>query len=176
MPHIEAIHIAEAARAPVRAVGEAVAVAGRGLAGDRYEHGAGTFSDWPRDHEFTLIEAEVIEAVEAEYGLHLTPGESRRNVTTRGVRLNPLVGRRFRIGQSVVCEGTRLCEPCAHLEVVTGHGGLCRVLAGRGGLRARIVTGGPMRVGDVITLLEEEEATDDGNTADHADAACPAGR
>ena len=178
MPHIEAIHIAPASRAPVRAVDAAVAIAGRGLAGDRYERGAGTFSDWPQDHEFTLIEAEVIEAVEGEHDLRLAPGESRRNVTTRGVRLNPLVGRRFRIGDSVVCEGTRLCEPCAHLELVTEKGGLCRILAGRGGLRAHILTDGPVRTGDAITILDEEEkeATYDGNAADHAADACPAAR
>ena len=154
MAHVEAIHVAEAARASVRAVDEAVAVAGRGLAGDRYERQSGTCSDWPRDHEFTLIEAEVVELVEDEFGLRLAPGESRRNVTTRGVRLNPLVGRRFRIGGEVLCEGTRLCEPCAHLEVVTGQGGLCRALAGRGGLRARLLTGGTIRVGDAITVEE----------------------
>ncbi len=171
--HVESIHVADAARAPVYAVDEAEAVAGRGLAGDRYERGAGTFSDWPRDHEFTLIEAEVIENAAEEFGLLLAPGESRRNVTTRGIRLNPLVGRRFRVGEHVVCEGTRLCEPCAHLEVVTQKGGLCRVLAGRGGLRARILTGGPIRVGDTITLLEEKETA---NEDDHAADACPAER
>ena len=151
---VEAIHIAEAARMPVRAVAEARARAGGGLEGDRYARGAGTFSDWPKDHELTLIEAEVIEDVAGEYGLHLAPGESRRNLTTRGVRLNDLVGLRFRIGAEVVCEGTRLCEPCAHLEVVTGRGGLCRLLAGRGGLRARIRTGGLIRTGDPITVEE----------------------
>ena len=87
----------------------------------------------------------------------LAPGETRRNVTTRGVRLNELVGRRFRIGGDVLCEGTRLCEPCAHLEVVTGKGGLCRLLAGRGGLRARLLTGGVIRTGDPLTLWGDGE-------------------
>lgn len=169
MGYVKAIHIADAARAPVRAVDEALAVAGRGLAGDRYERGAGTFSNWPHDHEFTLVEAEALDAAEAEFGLRLAPGESRRNVTTRGVRLNPLIGKRFRIGDTVVCEGTRLCEPCAHLEIVTQKGSLCRILAGRGGLRARIVTGGPIRVGDTIILLDEKETLvhhDDNAVAD----------
>lgn len=166
MGTVECIHIADVARGPVRAVDVAEAVAGRGLAGDRYEHGAGTFSDWPRDHEFTLVEAEVIAAVENEYGLRLAPGETRRNVTTTGVRLNALVGRRFRIGTEVVCEGTRLCEPCAHLENVTRCGGLCRMLAGRGGLRARIVSGGILRAGDAITVLDQvAEAGDAGRPA-----------
>lgn len=149
---VEAIHVTPRARAPMVAVAEAVLVAGRGIVGDRYFEGAGTFSDWPKDHEFTLIEAEAIEAVEAEYGLRLAPGETRRSVTTRGIRLNPLVGRRFRVG-AALCEGTRLCHPCAHLEVVTGKGGLARLLAGRGGLRARILEGGTVRIGDTVTCL-----------------------
>jgi hypothetical protein len=149
-PRIDAIHLADAARGPVRAVPEATAVAGRGLLGDRYERGAGTFSDWPRDHELTLVEAEVIEDLARHHDIHLAPGEHRRNVTTRGVRLNDLVGRRFRLGADVECEGTRLCEPCDHLEAVTARPNLCRLMAGRGGLRARIVTSGTIRAGDSI--------------------------
>jgi MOSC domain-containing protein YiiM len=127
---------------------------GQGIEGDRYARGAGTFSEWPRDHELTLVEAEVIEDVRAEWGLELAPGQTRRSVTTRGVRLNPLVGRRFRVG-GVLCEGTRLCEPCAHLEVVTGLGGLARMLAGRGGLRALVLEDGTVRVGDTISVETE---------------------
>jgi MOSC domain-containing protein YiiM len=138
---IEAIHIAPLARAPVVPVPNATLVAGRGIVGDRYFDRRGTFSDWPQDHEFTLIEAEAVEAVHAEYGLLLAPGETRRNVTTRGIALNALVGQQFRLGDTVLCVGTRLCHPCAHLEVVTGKGGLARLLADRGGLRARVLVG-----------------------------------
>ena len=151
---VEAIHITDIATTPLRAVTEVAARAGVGLEGDRYANAEGTFSTWPNDHEFTLIEAEAIEAAAQEYGLHLAPGESRRNVTTRGIALNPLVGKRFRVGE-VLCEGTRLCEPCAHLEAVTGKGGLARILAGRGGLRALLLTDGVIRAGDPITLDEE---------------------
>jgi MOSC domain-containing protein YiiM len=151
MPVVEAIYITDVATTPLRAVSEVTARAGVGLEGDRYAHAAGTFSSWPNDHQFTLIEAEAIEAVAREYGLQLAPGESRRNVTTRGIALNPLVGKRFRVGE-VLCEGTRLCEPCAHLEVVTGKGGLARMMAGRCGLRALLLTDGVIRVGDPITL------------------------
>lgn len=150
---VEAIHLADVAQGPMRAVSQAVALPGQGLEGDRYARGAGTFSDWPDDHEFTLVEAEALESVAAEHGLSLAPGETRRNITTRGIDLNALVGKRFRVG-AVLCEGTRRCEPCAHLEVVTKKGGLCRLLAGRGGLRARLLTGGTIHVGDVVT--EEE--------------------
>ncbi|MBC8104191.1 MAG: hypothetical protein H7Z41_16575 [Cytophagales bacterium] len=153
VPRIEAIYLAPLARAPMTIVSEATLVAGRGIVGDRYFDQAGTFSDWPLDHEFTLVEAEAIEAVASEYGIVLAPGETRRGVVTRGVALNALVGRRFQIGGLVLCEGTRLCPPCAHLEVVTGKGGLARMLAGRGGLRARILTGGVIRPGDELILL-----------------------
>ncbi len=132
-------------------------MAGRGIVGDRYFDRAGTFSDWPHDHEFTLVEAEAIEAVATEYGLTLEPGETRRNVTTRGIALNALIGKQFRIGETVVCEGTRLCHPCAHLEVVTGKGGLARLLANRGGLRAHILVGGTIRPGDTIEVFDRGE-------------------
>lgn len=149
---IEAIHLADAAVAAPRAVSQATAIPGRGLATDRYERGRGTFSDWPKDHELTLIEAEVIEALAREHDLHFAPGETRRNLTTRNVRLNDLVGQRFRIGPDVECIGTRLCEPCDHLERVTHRPNLCRLMKGRGGLRARILSPGTIRVGDAITL------------------------
>jgi MOSC domain-containing protein YiiM len=138
---------------PVQEVSEVVLIAGRGIAGDRYASGAGTFSTWPKDHELTLIEAEVLENVESEHGLTFAPGELRRNIITREVRLNGLVGKRFNIGQAV-CEGTRLCEPCAHLERFLNRPGLTRLFAGRGGLRAIIIEGGPVRVGDSIAVVE----------------------
>lgn len=150
---VEAIHIAPLAQGEMVAVPEALVEAGKGVRGDRYAAGAGTFSTWPRDHEFTLVEAEAIESAAAEYGISFVPGETRRNITTRGIGLNPLVGTRFQVGEAV-CEGTRLCEPCAHLENVTGKGGLARILAGRGGLRAVVLETGIVRVGDTIVPCE----------------------
>jgi hypothetical protein len=147
---IESIHLAPAALAPAHAVPETTAVPGRGLLGDRYERGLGTFSTWPKDHELTLVEAEVLEDLAQNHDVHFAPGETRRNLTTRNLRLNDLVGRRFRIGPDVECEGTRLCEPCDHLERVTARPNLCRLMKGRGGLRARILTAGTIRVGDAI--------------------------
>ncbi len=84
----------------------------------------------------------------AERGIELPPIESRRNVVTRGIRLLDLIGRRFRIGE-VVCEGVRPCPPCKHLEEITGKK-VMRPLIHRGGVRARIVEGGWIRVGDPI--------------------------
>ncbi|MDP9484340.1 MAG: MOSC domain-containing protein [Actinomycetota bacterium] len=123
---------------------------GRGLEGDRYFWGLGTFSDGT-DTELTLVEAEAVEALAREHGLDLEPGEARRNVVTRGVRLNALVGEEFRIGE-VRLRGVRLAEPCAHLARLVGREAL-QGLAHRGGLRAEILAGGVLRAGDAV---EEE--------------------
>ena len=146
------IHLARAARLPMSSVTEARAVPGRGLEGDRYSNGAGTFSSSRKPgREITLIEPEAIEALARDYGLALKPEESRRNLVTRGVALNHLVGRDFKIGE-VTLRGIRLCEPCSHLEqlvqkpVTTG-------LVHRGGLRAQIISGGIVRAGDSVEAL-----------------------
>ncbi len=141
--------------APQRAVSmvkvdSVLAIAGQGLEGDRYASGAGTFSGQPgTGREVTLIEAEAIESLEREYDVTLDAAESRRNLVTRGLPLNHLVGRAFRVG-AVTLRGTRLCEPCGHLEQLT-RPGVRRGLVHRGGLRAEIVTGGVIRAGDAAT-------------------------
>jgi MOSC domain-containing protein YiiM len=147
---VVSIHIAPAARAPTVAVEEVHAVPGQGLEGDRYFKRTGTYSPHPGSgRQITLIESEAVEALEQEYGVALGPGESRRNVVTRGVPLNHLVDREFRVG-SVTLRGTRLCEPCLHLERLTARKGTRRGLVHRGGLRADILTDGVIRVGDAI--------------------------
>jgi MOSC domain-containing protein YiiM len=150
---VEAIHVAPAAGALMVSVGEAVALAGRGLASDRYADGAGTFSSWPKDHEFTLIEAEAIEAMNEAPGVRLASGDARRNVTTRGIALNDLVGREFLVG-AVRCLGTRLCPPCEHLRGLLKIPDLLRIMNGRGGLRATLLEGGTIRVGDAIVTID----------------------
>jgi len=154
---VEWIHIASAAGAAMVAIDEAIAIPGRGLAGDRYEAGAGTFSNWPKDHELTLIEAEAIDAMNAEHGLQLGPGDTRRNVTTRGVALNDLVGREFLIG-SVRCLGTRLCPPCDHLRKLLGIAEIVQIMNGRGGLRARILSAGSFQTGAIIASEQRTDA------------------
>jgi MOSC domain-containing protein YiiM len=150
---VEAIHIAPARAAPMEPIAEVNAIAGVGLAGDRYAAGLGRWSDDPKvDRDITLVEAEELERLAAEDGIRLRPGETRRNVTTRGIRLNELVGRRFRIG-AVVCEGTRLCEPCQYLTDLVGRP-ILRPLVHRAGLRARILAGGPIRLGDEVIALD----------------------
>ena len=129
------------------------AIAGVGLEGDRYASKSGTWSPDSRvDRDITLIEAEVIDDLAATDGIHLAPGETRRNVTTRGIRLNDLVGRRFRVGDAV-CEGTRLCEPCQHLNDVLGKP-ILRPLVHSAGLRARILEGGEIAIGAEVAPLD----------------------
>ena len=149
---VEAIVVAPEAEAPMHQVDRAVARAGRGLEGDRYFEERGTFSNTHgRGYDLTLIEAEVLDGLELPAG-RLTPEEARRNVVTRGIDLNALVGTHFRVGE-VECFGQRLCEPCAHLErltAATGKPGTLRALIHKGGLRADVLSDGEIRVGDEI--------------------------
>ena len=134
----------------MRSVANAQVVVGRGLEGDRYYSQLGTYSNQPGSgRDVTLIEIEAIEGLKRDYQIQLEPDQSRRNIVTRGIALNHLVEQEFRIGD-VVLRGTRLCEPCAHMEKLRVKGAL-RGLIHRGGLRAEIVKGGIVRVGDVIT-------------------------
>ena len=149
---VEAIFIAAEAEGPMRPLEEIRAVPGKGLEGDRYFAGDGTFYEERKPgQDLTLIEAEAIAAMAAEDGVEIAPGEARRNVVTRGIGLNDLVGRRFTVGE-IECVGDRLCDPCSHLEKITKPGVL-KGLVNRGGLRANIVRGGRIAVGDEITEL-----------------------
>ena len=155
---VEAIAIADRAEAPMQEITTARALPGRGLDGDRYARRVGTFT--PRSgrgsgYDLTLIEAEVLDELTLPDGQRLGYAEARRNIVTRGLDLNALVGQRFRVGD-VECVGRRLCEPCAHLERLT-HKGVLRRLIHRGGLRADILTEGSISVGAVITCLEPDE-------------------
>jgi MOSC domain-containing protein YiiM len=148
--NVVSIYIARDAAVPMESREEVIAVAGQGLEGDRYFEGRGYWSKTPGvSREVTLIELETIEALEREKSIAIAPGAARRNVVTRGVPLNHLVGREFQVG-AVRLRGTRLCEPCAYLEGLT-HRGVLAGLIHRGGLRAEIVTGGTIRVEDPIT-------------------------
>ncbi len=140
---VEALALAPAATAPMRLVDRATAIAGRGLRGDRYADAAGTFSaPHATGLALTLVAAEALD------DLGVSAQEARRNVVTRGVDLDALIGRRFWVGE-VECVGRRRCEPCAHLERLT-RPGILRALVHRGGLRADILSGGEIRVGDRV--------------------------
>jgi MOSC domain-containing protein YiiM len=148
---VESIHIAPAAEGPMQAVDQVVAGPGAGLDGDRYALKVGTFYKPAPDYELTLIEAEAIEALRRDYQVELAAGDARRNIVTRNVALNHLVGREFAIGD-VRIRGIRLCEPCDHLQKVTGKS-VIKGLLHRGGLRAQILTQGTIRVGDSVSVI-----------------------
>jgi MOSC domain-containing protein YiiM len=146
---ILAIHVHERSGEMPHSVPEARLIAGKGIPGDA-KHAAAERNPGPEraDQALTLIESEALEAAARDYGIHLSGAESRRNVLTQGVALNHLVGREFRVG-SAVCFGVELCEPCGHLEKMTGKG-VVKALLHRGGLRARILRDGVARPGDPV--------------------------
>jgi MOSC domain-containing protein YiiM len=146
---IQAIHVASEPASPTFAVDEVRAVPGLGLEGDRtYLAAERAGATTKPENEVTLIESEALEALARDYGVELTGATSRRNLLTRGVALNHFVGRDFRVGETTL-HGLELCEPCGHLERLTKTG-VVKGLLHRGGLRARIVTGGVIRRGDSI--------------------------
>lgn len=146
---VVSIHLIASAGGAAAAVAQAKALPGKGLEGDRYGSGTGTYSHKPGpSRELTLIEEEALAGLKRDDGLDLAPGDSRRNVVTRGVPLNHLVNAEFTVG-AVRCRGIRLCEPCARLAELTdpkAHPGLVH----RGGLRAQILNEGVIRVGDAV--------------------------
>jgi MOSC domain-containing protein YiiM len=146
---VVSIQVSSEASRTMRSRRRVEAVAGRGLKGDRYYLGTGTYSDRPdASRQVTLIESEAIEALASGYALRLPARDTRRNITTRGVPLNHLVGHEFRVGGARF-RGIRLCEPCSHLEQLTGKA-LRAGLVHRGGLRAEILEGGMIAVGDPV--------------------------
>ncbi len=150
---VESVSIAAAGSAPVERREAVEAEAGRGLVGDRYFLGNSTAHVKGRTigpgRQLTLIEAEAVDAAAHEEGI-VTPAASiRRNIVTRGVPLNHLVGREFSVGP-VRVRGVELCEPCNHMETLVGKPGIREALIHRGGLNAEILTSGTIRVGDVI--------------------------
>ncbi len=150
---VEAIHVAPEAGAPMEPRDRVRTHAGRGLDGDRYTTGTGHWSAIRRSGDgLTIVAAEAIDAVNAEHGLGLAPGDTRRNVTVRGVDLDALIGREFAIG-AVRVRGVRRCEPCQYLEGLLDKPVLVP-LVHRGGLRVEILTDGEIAVGDPIEPID----------------------
>lgn len=138
------INITSVAEGPMQSTDEVRAIPGRGLEGDRYfDH-----EEKRPDRELTLVEVEAIEALRSEFQVDFDLSGTRRNVVTRGVPLNHLVGKEFWIGD-VKARGIRLCEPCAHLQRLS-HPKVLPGLIHRGGLRAQILSEGIIRVGEPI--------------------------
>ena len=140
---VEAINIGPERQLP-SPVERVAAHAGKGLLGNRYYFDEGA----EPGRALTLIATEALEAMAAENGIEITAAESRRNVLTRGIDVNALVGKRFRVGE-VECVGVELCHPCKHLESMTKPG-VIKGLANRGGLNADILSDGEIAVGDEV--------------------------
>ena len=162
------IYVSEVKTAPMQSLTKATALKGKGLAGDRYAAKAGTFtpnSTRLRGYDLTLIEAEAIERLTLTDGSKLDPADARRNLVTRGIDLNALVGREFTIG-TVRVFGQRLAEPCVHLQRLTKPG-IVAGLVHQGGLRADVLTDGEIRVGDRIEAAAQSSSSrnqiDDGS-------------
>jgi MOSC domain-containing protein YiiM len=147
--NLVAIQIGRVAEGRLDSVPEVRAIPGKGLEGDRYFRGEGSFSKNPGGgRQVTLVASEMLDLLRDEHGIALQAAETRRNLVTRGVALNDLVGRVFQIG-SVRMKGIRLAEPCEHLERLTQKG-VIKGLVHRAGLRADILDEGVLRVGDEI--------------------------
>jgi MOSC domain-containing protein YiiM len=143
---VEAIFITETHGVVPQPVERVETVAGSGLVGNRYFYADG---DAPPGRAVTLVAAEALEAYERETGNSLSAAETRRNVLTRGIDVNALVGKRFRVGE-VECLGVELCEPCSHLQSLT-HDGVIKGMVHRAGLNADVLTDGEIAVGDSIS-------------------------
>ncbi len=154
MGSVVGLYLTEVAEGPMRAVPAVEVQAGRGIVGDRYTASRGTWSRGARDHRakrhITFIEQEALDAVRRDHGVAVDASDTRRNVVTEGVALNHLVGREFQVA-GVRFRGVGLCEPCAHLQRVSGKP-LLRPLVHRGGLNAEVLTSGTVRIGDAIEV------------------------
>jgi MOSC domain-containing protein YiiM len=136
---VEAIHIGPEEAGELQPVESVRVLAGLGVEGDRHFQPDGA----KPGQALTLVEAENVEDV------GLAPGASRRQLTTRGVRLNDLVGKHFKVGD-VECYGVELCEPCEHLQSMT-RPGIIKDFLHRSGINADVLTDGVIRVGDAIS-------------------------
>ena len=146
---VEAIFVAAERGELPAPVDRVRARAGRGLEGNRYYWAEG---DAPPGCAVTLIAAEAMDAVAQDGDVAIEPAATRRNVLTRGIDVNELVGKRFRVGE-VECEGVELCEPCLGLARLVDEFGVLRGLVHRGGLRADVLTDGEIAVGDAVEAL-----------------------
>jgi len=143
MAEVVSIHTASERSGPAQALAEAEVVTDYGIAGDWRSHPRNT-------RQLTLIEEEGLLASGSRLGLTIPPGASRRQVVVRGVSLNATLGKNVRLGQ-VVVEVTDLCDPCENMERTIGPGARL-AMETRGGICARVLEGGTLRVGDQVVI------------------------
>ena len=154
---LEGIWISASAGGPMVSLSQVEVEKGRGLIGDRYHGGEGTFSRWQRPNRaVSLIESEALEGIMKERGIDLSAGRHRRNLTTKGVSLSALVGGHFRIG-TVLFRASATCPPCRYLERSLGQG-VFEALRNRGGIRAEVVESGLVKKGDPLVSMQDQKA------------------
>jgi MOSC domain-containing protein YiiM len=147
---VEGIYIAREGSAEMERIEEVRTIEGRGIEGDRYCEGTGFYTPYGDVCEVTLISSEDLDSIESELGISVKNGEHRRNIITRGIRIEDLRGKRFRIGETIL-EYDRPRPPCGHVQDLTEQG-MRRALRGRGGICARVVEGGMIRARDAIEV------------------------
>lgn len=147
---VKELWIAAETAGPLHTVQRVLAIAGQGLQGDRYAAGAGTWHNYPaRERQVTLISIEALEEASEQIPGGLSPSETRRNVVTKGVPLDGLLGQKFLVGEALL-RGMKICRPCTHLERLTGKG-LIKALLDRGGINAEILRSGAIEQAAAIT-------------------------
>jgi MOSC domain-containing protein YiiM len=151
------IWLADAAAEPMRRVPSVEAIAGQGLAGDRYASGGGTWAQYPAlEKQVTLIDRVAVTELSAELGAEFGTGDTRRNLVTTDVDLPALVGQWFTVGGALLF-GMKRCPPCTHLERLTGLR-LVKAMVHRGGINAAVFAGGPIAEGDAVRAVTDAEA------------------
>ncbi len=147
---VEEIYIAPEGSAAMQRVEEVRTLEGCGIEGDRYCEGTGYYTPYGDVCEVTLISAEDLDYIQDELGIHVKNGEHRRNIITRGIDLDSLRRRRFRVGEAVL-QYDRPRPPCRHVQDLS-EPGMTRALRGRGGICARVVEAGVIRARDTIEV------------------------
>ena len=156
---VGALFITDRMSAPMKKVQQLNTLTGRGIEGDRYFLGTGTYSKKPEPgRQVTLIKSEVLESLQAKFEITVKPEESRRNVLTRGIEINDLIGTEFFVG-TVRLRAHRLTQPCRYLENLLAQPGLYEKLWDDGGISCEILSDGIIKKGDVITASPDERLT-----------------
>ena len=137
--------------APMKKVEQLYALAGRGIEGDRYFLGTGTYSKSPEPgRQVTLIKSEVLESLKNKLEINVKPEESRRNILTQGIEINDLIGTEFYVG-TVRLRAHRITQPCLYLEKLLDQPGLYKELWDKGGISCEILSDGVIKERDLIT-------------------------
>jgi MOSC domain-containing protein YiiM len=150
---VERIFVADYSGNPMQELANVEAIMGCGLRGDRYVIQTGFWSGVD-ECQVTLIEGEILANIAEDTGLPILAGEHRRNIVTRGIRLQQLLGKRFAVGEALF-EFERSRPPCAHIQVLTPPGTAKALFGQRGGIGARVLKSGWICAGDPIRVVTE---------------------